>query len=344
MKKDLHPLITLPSIHLCTIQQLSYIKLQHYFLLELIPKCSLCSALEYFKLLIIESVDHPIWMDNWDAFVQLLQQQFGHINPAKDAESRLDHLWMQDNQHIIKYIINFNTLMIWTGLNGTTLHHRYYSRLAEQIKDIMSQQGKPSTLNEMKTLAHSINARHWEQQWEKSRSGIGKSDDKPDRSDKGKSNDKGTRASLMTRASQMTRASLHRLARLALPTTPTATTATITRKTTSPANLHDLQSSGSRSSRSSSSLNPLTDKLGKYGKLTPEQQQQCFTNNLWMFCRGAGHIATDCNIAKAVKVKARSTLAKEKDPSAGGSKKVWAAFIPPCKLRAALTLLVHHLR
>ena len=39
-------------------------------------------ALEYFKLQIIESVDHPIWMDNWDAFVRLLRQQFGPIDPA----------------------------------------------------------------------------------------------------------------------------------------------------------------------------------------------------------------------------------------------------------------------
>ena len=67
---------------------------------------------------------------------------------------------MQDSQHIVKYNVDFNTLVIWTGWNNATLRHQYYSRLAEQIKDIMSQQGKPSTLDEMKTLAHSIDT-HW---------------------------------------------------------------------------------------------------------------------------------------------------------------------------------------
>ena len=69
-------------------------------------------ALEYFEPQIIESVDHPLWMDNWDAFFRLLRQQFGPIDPARDVESRLDHLRMQDNQHIVKYNIDFNTLVI----------------------------------------------------------------------------------------------------------------------------------------------------------------------------------------------------------------------------------------
>lgn len=60
-------------------------------------------------------------MDNWDTFVQLLWQQFGPIDPAGDAESRLDHLWIQDNQHIVKYNVNFKILS-QSELAGTTLH------------------------------------------------------------------------------------------------------------------------------------------------------------------------------------------------------------------------------
>ena len=264
-------------------------------------------ALEYFEPLIIESTSHPLWMDNWDAFVRLLRQQFGPIDPAGDAESRLDHLRMQENQHIVKYNVDFNTLAIRTGWNDITLRHRYYSGLAERIKDIMSQQGKPNTLEEMKTLAHSIDARHWERQREKSRGGKGKSDDKPDRSDKGKSDDKGKSSSSGNSGSSGNNNN---------------------NSNNSNKNKKDNKSgkssstSGSGASGSTSSSNPLADKLGKDGKLTSEERQRRFTNNLCMFCGGAGHIAADCNKAKAAKAKARSAQAKEKDPPAGDSKKV----------------------
>ena len=265
-------------------------------------------ALEYFEPLIIESTSHPpLWMDNWDTFVRLLRQQFGPIDPAGDVESRLDHLQMQDNQHIIKYNVDFNTLAIRTGWNNITLRHGYYSGLAERIEDIMSQQGKPNTLKEMKNLACSIDARHWERQREKSRSGKGKSDDKPDRSDKGKSDDKGKSSSSGSSSSSGNNNN---------------------NSNNSNKNKKDNKSgkssstSGSGASGSTSSSNPIADKLGKDGKLTSEERQRQFTNKLCMFCGGAGHIAADCNKAKTAKAKARSAQAKEKDPPAGDSKKV----------------------
>ena len=63
---------------------------------------------------------------------------------------------MQDNQRILKYNIDFNRLAIQTGWSDNVLRHWYYSGLAEQIKDVMGQQGKPANLPEMKTLAHAI--------------------------------------------------------------------------------------------------------------------------------------------------------------------------------------------
>jgi hypothetical protein len=76
-----------------------------------------------------------------------------------------------------------------TGWDDSVLRHRYYSGLAERIKDVMGQQGKPATLEDMRTLAHSIDSRYWERTREKSRSGKSKadasdkSDHKPDKSD-----------------------------------------------------------------------------------------------------------------------------------------------------------------
>ena len=69
---------------------------------------------------------------------------------------------------------------IRTGWDDSILRHCYYSGLSERIKDIMGQQGKPPTLEAMKTLAHSINSHHWERLCVKSRVGKNKPDNKSD--------------------------------------------------------------------------------------------------------------------------------------------------------------------
>jgi len=143
------------------------------------------TALEYFEPSILDSDEVPDWMDNWSAFVRTLRTQFGPIDPTADAEDGIDNLRMQDNQHIVKYNVEFNRLSIRTGWDDSVLRHRYYTGLAERIKDIMGQQGKPGTLEGMKTLAHSIDARHWERAREKSRSKKPDSD-KSDKSDEKK--------------------------------------------------------------------------------------------------------------------------------------------------------------
>ena len=77
-------------------------------------------------------------------------------------------------------------------------------------------------------------------------------------------------------------------------------------------------------STSSASTNPLADKLGKDGKLTKEERQRRYDNNLCMFCGGVGHTAGNCNKASsfAAKAKARAAQAKEKESPKGDSKKV----------------------
>ena len=125
-------------------------------------------------------------MDDWSTFVWNFCTQFSPIDPTADAEDGINNLKMQDNQHIVKYNVEFNRLTIHTGWDNGVLRHHYYSRLAEHIKDIMGQQGKPATLEAMKALAHSIDSHYWEQNHEKSCSGKNKSDnqDKPDNKNK----------------------------------------------------------------------------------------------------------------------------------------------------------------
>ena len=251
-------------------------------------------ALEYFEPSILDSDETPDWIDNWSAFVRTLRIQFGPIDPTADAEDSIDNLKMQENQHIVKYNVEFTRLAIRTRWDESVLRHRYYSGLAERIKDIMGQQGKPQTLDEMKYVAHSIDARYWERQREKSRAGKNKPDNKPDKSDNKPDNNKSDDKKGSTSNNQ-----------------------------NSSKNKKDKQKPDNKPASSSSGHSAsLADKLGKDGKLTHTERQRRFDNNLCMFCGGVGHTAKDCpkSSSSASKAKARAAQAKEKetpDPKKG---------------------------
>jgi hypothetical protein len=243
-------------------------------------------ALEYFEPAILDSDESPDWIDNWSAFIRTLRIQFGPIDPTADAERGLDNLKMQENQHIVKYNVEFTKFAIQTGWDEGVLRHRYYSGLAERIKDVMGQHPKPSTLDDMKLLAHGIDARYWERYREKSRSDKGKSD-KSDKADKpdGKTDGKPPGNSKFDKGKGKGK-----------PPKPAATP-------------------GSSSA--------LAEKLGKDGKLTPQERQRRFDNRLCMFCGGVGHTAKDCtkSSSSSAKAKARASTAKEEEKEPADSKK-----------------------
>ena len=220
------------------------------------------TALEYFEPTILDSDKSLAWMDNWSAFIRTLRTQFGPIDPTTDAEDGIDNLKMQDNQHIVKYNVEFNRLVIQTSWDDSVLRHRYYSGLAERIKDIMGQQGKPPTLEAMKALTHSIDSRHWERHHEKSWSNKNKPDsNKPNSS---KSDEKGKN--------------------------PTSGNNNPNNSKKNKGNQNNSNKSGKPQSSSSNSAS-LPKKLGKDGKLTLQERQCRFDNNLCMFCGGVGHTA-----------------------------------------------------
>ena len=79
-------------------------------------------ALEYFEPAITDSEEDPEWLEkDWTEFIRTLRTQFGPLDPTGDAESRLDHLKMRDNQHLIKYNIEFNRLSICTNWNDVAM-------------------------------------------------------------------------------------------------------------------------------------------------------------------------------------------------------------------------------
>ena len=251
-------------------------------------------ALEYFEPAILDSDEVPEWMDNWSAFIRTLRVQFGPIDPTADAEDGIDNLKMQDNQHIVKYNVEFNRLAIRTGWGDSVLRHRYYSGLAERIKDAMGQQGKPPTLEAMKELAHSIDSRHWERLREKSRAGRNKTDG-TDKSDgkNNKSDDKNKN-----------------------PTSGNNNSNNNNKNN----NKNKPGKPGKPASTSGNSAS-ISDKLGKDGKLTPQERQRRFDNNLCMFCGGVGHTAKDCNKASSSAAKAKARAAQVKEKESADSKK-----------------------
>src|SRR6202522_4128515 len=127
-------------------------------------------ALDLFEPAILDSEENPDWLTDWSAFLRLPRSHFGPIDPVANAEDAIDNLKMRENQRIVKYDVELNRFAIKTGWDDAVLRHRYYSGLAERIKDIMGQQAKPTTLDNTRKLAHSIDARYWERLREKNRS------------------------------------------------------------------------------------------------------------------------------------------------------------------------------
>lgn len=260
------------------------------------------TALEFFEPMLISN--EPLaWEDDWSEFLRVLRSQFGPIDPIADAEDHIDNLKMKEGQRILKYNIEFTRLATQTGWDDSVLRHRYYSGLAERIKDIMGQQGKPSTLDAMRSLAHSIDARHWERIREKSRSG----------SDRPTNNNSGTNIKSDKKPNLHSRPSNSGMSGNA--------NSPIFNKQP-PKGISHQSHINNRYDKPKSAPNPLADKLGKDGKLTPQERQRRFDNHLCMFCAGAGHTANSCpkssssaSKAKGRAAQANGTSRKESDDS-----------------------------
>ena len=209
--------------------------------------------------------------------------QFRPLDPTANAADSIDNLQMKGNQHILKYNIKFTCLATQTGWDDTILQHRYYSGLADRIKDIMGQQGKPDTLDKMRILAHSIDAWHWEQVREKSCSG-------PDKSNNHNSNNS-NKSDKKPQSNNSNKSSNN--------------------KNQSKGSSNN--SNNKKNDKSKTILNPLANKLGKDGKLTPQERQCCFDNKLCMFCGGTGHTTKDSPKSSSSASKARACAAQASD-------------------------------
>ena len=67
----------------------------------------------------------------------------------KYGPHHLENLVMKPNQHIAKYLVEFNRLASITGWDNRALQHQFYRGLPGRIKDEVSRVGKPATLLEL---------------------------------------------------------------------------------------------------------------------------------------------------------------------------------------------------
>ncbi|CDO75044.1 hypothetical protein BN946_scf184899.g1 [Trametes cinnabarina] len=187
-------------------------------------------------------------------FQEELWVNFGRYDITGQAEHDLKNLQMADNQRIAEYITQFNRL----ATQG----------LPARLKDRISEVGKPDSLEELRNLAQSLDHRYWERKAEQARESSGGSKSSSGTSGKPTSESKSSSSSRPSQSSGST------------PSTSSSVT--------------PRASSGTLKTPSKQATKPYADKLGKDSKLTQEERQRCFANNLCLFCGGSGHVSAVC--------------------------------------------------
>ena len=83
----------------------------------------------------------------------------------------LDNLCMKPGNKISTYNVDFMYYASQLGWRNSVLYHHYYQWLPNQIQDPIStrEQGKPTSFQDMYTLAMTIDHCYWEQDYERHR-------------------------------------------------------------------------------------------------------------------------------------------------------------------------------
>jgi hypothetical protein len=223
----------------------------------------------------------PRWMNDWTRFVGELERNFGPRDPVGEAEEQLFNLTMKDGHSIGKYIIEFNRSAGRVNNYGEgALSALFYRGLPDRIKDEITRFGKPSSLYDLRDLAEEIDKRYWDRKAQTDRRNKPASD----------AHDKGAQKPFPAKTQRS-------------PAAPSAA------------------ANGKPKDKryDSKPKSDLAAKLGKDGKLTKEERQRRFDNNLCMFCGKPGHVAKDCYKAGANSSKARAAKVASPEPESDSS-------------------------
>ena len=105
----------------------------------------------------------PLWLDNWEAFIQELQCHFGPFNKIGDSENELMNLHIKDNPRLSDYLVQFTALAVWCPWGEAPLKYWFYDGLPSWIKDELSKgQGKHQPLEDLQNAAQKIDSCYWE--------------------------------------------------------------------------------------------------------------------------------------------------------------------------------------
>ncbi|KAG6327488.1 hypothetical protein ID866_11601 [Astraeus odoratus] len=213
-------------------------------------------ALKWFEPDLLSSSNprsHPLWMDNWTKFVIKLQSTFGPHNPVTDTKNQLNHPQMKENQHINKYMVEFNWLTSQVrGYGDGALCHQFYSGLPNCIKDEICCIGKPRNLDDLHYLAQEINMHYWEHKEEVQHA------NKSSGTNNFPTNKPGSSASNSSKGK---------------PTTSSNASSSSGNTNSSSSNKPKTSNTGNKSPNIASSNPNLAGKLGKDGKLTLEEKK-----------------------------------------------------------------------
>lgn len=238
------------------------------------------TVLQYFEPYLLEpDTDFPpTFLTDYPAFQEELRLNFGPYNAIGAAEHELENLRMLDNHRIAKYITQFSRLATQVQWGSAALHYQFYRGLPPRLKDRISELGKPSSILELRTLAQSLDARYWERKAEQSREATSSSQPR--------SGGKSSSESQQQKVAGTPAPSYSGSGSVSRPPTSTPKPAP------------------------KSAVKPYSDKLGKDGKLTNEERQRRFSENLCLFCGAPGHTAVACP-KKTFPTKARAAQASD---------------------------------
>ena len=256
------------------------------------------TALDWFKPLLTSGLN-PAWLDGYSDFISELRKNFRPHNPEGGAEADLENLCMCNNQHIVKYLIDFNRLTTRVQWGEAALRQQLYHGLPSQIKDEIAHIGKPNTLSKLHTLTQSIDSCYWECHSEVAR-------ETPTTPKLEHSNDKGKGTSANNNIT---------------PNSDKNKNNNNNNKTNF-GNSDTSSTTGNTNSSNSNQKKPnsyLPLKLGKDSKLTQQEHQRHFDQNLCLFCSKGGHVAKDCSKAMSSTAKGRSTTIMDKTSKAKSS-------------------------
>jgi hypothetical protein len=236
----------------------------------------------------------PLWLDNWDEFVQELETNFGPYDDIGDAENELATIKMLTGQRISEYIVRFNSLASRCDWGDAPLRHRFYNGLPNRLKDEVSRgDGKPKTLHLLRLKAQNADARYWERKAEMAQEN---NSAKPEKNnDKSSSNNNSNNASSSNSNSNNNSGKKN------------------DKKSDNKG--QKQQNSGKQQQASGSTpKNDLSTKLDSNGKLTQQERQRRIDGNLCLFCGKGGHKVSECRLKDSNSSKARAATTTSADP------------------------------